>query len=215
VEDEVMEEQALPDERPQLVFTYCHPALALEEQVVYPIFGFVDGELVLLEDQNRSLWNQDQIADGRAKFDRAIAPHARGAYVLQAGDRFAAGRRSDRFGRHCGGHDRRHDRGRPVEGRTQQWRSFTRLRWTTTSLCARPAPPTSERCCWPELSPNGASSNGGSMSSEGSLFPRRQLVRRLGAVMGRWNWWLPRWPARLLRVSPTLPPPAADGGGEA
>jgi hypothetical protein len=45
VEDEVMEEQALPDERPQLVFTYCHPALALEEQVVYPIFGFVDGEL--------------------------------------------------------------------------------------------------------------------------------------------------------------------------
>jgi predicted RNA polymerase sigma factor len=78
VEDEVMEEQALPDERPQLVFTYCHPALALEEQVVYPIFGFVDGELVLLEDQNRSLWNQDQIADGRAKFDRAIAPHGRG-----------------------------------------------------------------------------------------------------------------------------------------
>jgi predicted RNA polymerase sigma factor len=63
-----MEEQALPDERPQLVFTYCHPALALEEQVVYPIFGFVDGEPVLLEDQNRSLWNQDQIADGRAKF---------------------------------------------------------------------------------------------------------------------------------------------------
>jgi hypothetical protein len=51
VEDEVMEEQALPDERMQLVFTYCHPALALEEQVVYP-----------------SLWNQDQIADGRAKF---------------------------------------------------------------------------------------------------------------------------------------------------
>jgi hypothetical protein len=215
VEDEVMEEQALPDERLQLVFTYCHPALALEEQVVYPIFGFVDGEPVLLEDQNRSLCNQDQIADGRARFDRAIAPHGRGPMCckhgiasLQVDDPIAL---ADTAAATVAATIA----GRPVEGRTQQWRSFTRLRWTTTSLCARPAPPTSERCCWPELSPNGASSNGGSMSSEGSLFPRRQLVRRLGAVMGRWNWWLPRWPARLLRVSPTLPPPAADGGGEA
>jgi putative drug exporter of the RND superfamily len=23
------------------------------------------------------------------------------------------------------------------------------------------------------------------------------------ALMGRWNWWLPRWPARLLRVPPS------------
>jgi putative drug exporter of the RND superfamily len=23
------------------------------------------------------------------------------------------------------------------------------------------------------------------------------------ALMGRWNWWLPSWPARLLRVEPS------------
>jgi hypothetical protein len=27
--------------------------------------------------------------------------------------------------------------------------------------------------------------------------------------MGRWNWWLPHVPARLLRVEPSLPPRAA------
>jgi hypothetical protein len=26
---------------------------------------------------------------------------------------------------------------------------------------------------------------------------------------GRWNWWLPALPARLLRVEPSLPPRAA------
>jgi uncharacterized membrane protein YdfJ with MMPL/SSD domain len=34
------------------------------------------------------------------------------------------------------------------------------------------------------------------------------------ALMGRWNWWLPRWPARLLRVEPSLPPRVATGEGE-
>jgi hypothetical protein len=29
------------------------------------------------------------------------------------------------------------------------------------------------------------------------------------ALLGRWNWWLPRGPARLLRVEPSLPPRAA------
>jgi putative drug exporter of the RND superfamily len=23
-------------------------------------------------------------------------------------------------------------------------------------------------------------------------------------LMGRWNWWLPEWPARLLRVEPSV-----------
>ena len=45
---------------------------------------FANGELVLLEDQDRSVWNQDQIAEGRAILDRAIALHGRGPYVLQA-----------------------------------------------------------------------------------------------------------------------------------
>jgi RNA polymerase sigma-70 factor, ECF subfamily len=42
------------------------------------------GELVLLADQDRSLWDRDQIAAGRAALDRAIALRGRGPYVLQA-----------------------------------------------------------------------------------------------------------------------------------
>jgi RNA polymerase sigma-70 factor, ECF subfamily len=191
--DDEMEEQTFPDERLELIFTCCHPALALEAQValtlralggltteeiaraflvpaetmkrrltrakekiktagipfsvpsdhllpdrlaavlavVYLIFNegysgrvdlaaegirlgrmlavlmpdepevtgllalmllhdarrearFAGGELVLLEDQDRSLWNHGQIAEGRALLDRAIALHGRGPYLLQA-----------------------------------------------------------------------------------------------------------------------------------
>jgi RNA polymerase sigma-70 factor (ECF subfamily) len=45
---------------------------------------FRDGELVLLADQDRSQWNQGQIAAGRAELDRALAAGGRGPYVLQA-----------------------------------------------------------------------------------------------------------------------------------
>jgi RNA polymerase sigma-70 factor (ECF subfamily) len=45
---------------------------------------FRNGELVLLADQDRSLWDAAQIADGRARLDRALALHGRGPYVLQA-----------------------------------------------------------------------------------------------------------------------------------
>jgi RNA polymerase sigma-70 factor (ECF subfamily) len=45
---------------------------------------FADGELVLLRDQDRSLWNVDQITAGRAALDRALALGGRGEYVLQA-----------------------------------------------------------------------------------------------------------------------------------
>jgi RNA polymerase sigma-70 factor (ECF subfamily) len=45
---------------------------------------FVDGAIVLLRDQDRSLWNTDQIAAGRAILDRALALGGRGAYVVQA-----------------------------------------------------------------------------------------------------------------------------------
>jgi RNA polymerase sigma-70 factor, ECF subfamily len=193
VENEVMEEQTFPDERLELIFTCCHPALALEAQValtlrtlgglsteeiaraflvptetmkrrltrakgkirtagipfsvpadhllpdrlaavlavVYLIFNegyggridlaaeairvgrmlaslmpdepeacgllalmllhdarrkarFAGGELVLLEDQDRSLWNREQIAEGRALLDQAIVLRGHGPYVLQA-----------------------------------------------------------------------------------------------------------------------------------
>ena len=45
---------------------------------------FADGTVVLLRDQDRSLWDLDQIAEGRAVLERALALGGRGAYVLQA-----------------------------------------------------------------------------------------------------------------------------------
>jgi RNA polymerase sigma-70 factor, ECF subfamily len=43
-----------------------------------------EGTVVLLSDQDRSLWNLDQIAEGRAALERALALGGRGPYVLQA-----------------------------------------------------------------------------------------------------------------------------------
>jgi RNA polymerase sigma-70 factor (ECF subfamily) len=45
---------------------------------------FAGTDLVLLEDQDRSLWNQEQIAEGRVVVEQAIALQGRGPYVLQA-----------------------------------------------------------------------------------------------------------------------------------
>jgi RNA polymerase sigma-70 factor (ECF subfamily) len=45
---------------------------------------FRDGDLVLLADQDRSLWDAARIADGRAVLERALALRGRGPYVLQA-----------------------------------------------------------------------------------------------------------------------------------
>jgi RNA polymerase sigma-70 factor (ECF subfamily) len=45
---------------------------------------FADGSIVLLRDQDRSLWDLDEIAQGRAALDRAMALGGRGLYVLQA-----------------------------------------------------------------------------------------------------------------------------------
>jgi RNA polymerase sigma-70 factor (ECF subfamily) len=42
------------------------------------------GELVLLDDQNRSLWNQDQIAEGAALVERALSSRGVGPYTIQA-----------------------------------------------------------------------------------------------------------------------------------
>ena len=45
---------------------------------------FRGGDLVLLADQDRALWDMAQIAEGRAVLDRALALHGRGPYVVQA-----------------------------------------------------------------------------------------------------------------------------------
>jgi putative drug exporter of the RND superfamily len=44
---------------------------------------------------------------------------------------------------------------------------------------------------------------------------RALIVPAVISLMGRWNWWLPPWPARLLRVDPSLPPRVATGESEA
>jgi RNA polymerase sigma-70 factor, ECF subfamily len=43
-----------------------------------------DGELILLDEQDRSHWDGAKLAAGRRVLDRALALHGRGAYVLQA-----------------------------------------------------------------------------------------------------------------------------------
>jgi RNA polymerase sigma-70 factor, ECF subfamily len=45
---------------------------------------FLDSELVLLADQDRSLWDAAQIAQARDALERALALRGRGPYVLQA-----------------------------------------------------------------------------------------------------------------------------------
>jgi RNA polymerase sigma-70 factor, ECF subfamily len=45
---------------------------------------FADGTIVLLRDQDRSLWDLDEIADGRRTLDRALSLGGRGPYALQA-----------------------------------------------------------------------------------------------------------------------------------
>jgi RNA polymerase sigma-70 factor (ECF subfamily) len=45
---------------------------------------FADGEVVLLRDQDRSLWDEGEIAAGHAELERALALGGRGPYVLQA-----------------------------------------------------------------------------------------------------------------------------------
>jgi RND superfamily putative drug exporter len=40
---------------------------------------------------------------------------------------------------------------------------------------------------------------------------RALLVPAIVSLFGRWNWWLPARPARLLRVEPSLPAPAEAG----
>jgi RNA polymerase sigma-70 factor (ECF subfamily) len=44
----------------------------------------IEGDLVLLEEQNRSLWNRDYIAEGSALVERALSTGGFGAYAVQA-----------------------------------------------------------------------------------------------------------------------------------
>jgi RND superfamily putative drug exporter len=43
---------------------------------------------------------------------------------------------------------------------------------------------------------------------------RALVVPAVISLMGRWNWWLPSWPARMLRVEPSLPRRVATAEAE-
>ena len=45
---------------------------------------FLGGELVLLDDQDRALWDQNQIDEGRQLLERALTLHGSGPYIIQA-----------------------------------------------------------------------------------------------------------------------------------
>jgi RNA polymerase sigma-70 factor, ECF subfamily len=45
---------------------------------------FLGGERVLLDDQDRALWDQNQIDEGRQRLERALTLHGSGPYTIQA-----------------------------------------------------------------------------------------------------------------------------------
>jgi RNA polymerase sigma-70 factor (ECF subfamily) len=59
-------------------------ALMLLHESRRPARTSADGELVLLGEQDRSLWNREQIAEGIALVERAISSRRFGPYTLQA-----------------------------------------------------------------------------------------------------------------------------------
>lgn len=59
-------------------------ALMLLTESRRPARSSATGDLVLLEDQDRSLWNREQIEEGRVLAARAVASPAVGAYAIQA-----------------------------------------------------------------------------------------------------------------------------------
>lgn len=59
-------------------------ALMLLHDARRPARVSAQGELVLLEDQDRSLWNTEQMTEGRALLERALSSRRFGSYALQA-----------------------------------------------------------------------------------------------------------------------------------
>jgi RNA polymerase sigma-70 factor (ECF subfamily) len=59
-------------------------ALMLLHEARRPARTTPDGELVVLDEQDRSLWRQDLIAEGTALVERALASRRFGAYTVQA-----------------------------------------------------------------------------------------------------------------------------------
>ena len=118
---------------------------------------FRDGELVLLADQDRALWDHGQIARGRAVLDRALALRGRGPYVVQAAIAslhaeaatdwpqiaalYGELARLTRLAR--GGAEPRRGRGRGRGTWRRGWRRSTRSRASTPTTTSTPRGPIS------------------------------------------------------------------------
>ena len=154
---------------------------------------FRDGDLVLLADQDRSLWDTAQIADGRAALDRALALRGRGPYVVQAAiaslhadeprdwPQIAAlygelARLTDspvvELNRAVAVAEARGSRGGPRDRRSPRPRGLPlpaldagRAAAPPRSHRRRPARPTAGRWRWSTTTPSGACSSGGWRSS--------------------------------------------------
>jgi RNA polymerase sigma-70 factor (ECF subfamily) len=59
-------------------------ALMLLHEARRPARATATGELVLLDEQDRSLWNREQIAEGQALVEQALASRRFGPFTLQA-----------------------------------------------------------------------------------------------------------------------------------
>ncbi|WP_436536519.1 DUF6596 domain-containing protein, partial [Klebsiella pneumoniae] len=59
-------------------------ALMLLQHARTPARFDAAGQIVLLDDQNRTLWNRQMIAEGLALLDKAIRHGRRGPYQIQA-----------------------------------------------------------------------------------------------------------------------------------
>jgi len=155
---------------------------------------FRGDDLVLLAEQDSSLWDTAQIAAGRAVLDRALALHGRGPYIVQA---TIASLHADEprdwpqiaalygeLSRLTGSPVVELNRAVAVaesEGPRRGSASSIASISTTTATCTRreasccgasaepkrPAMRTAQRWRWSTTTPNGASSSGGSRSSGG------------------------------------------------
>ena len=151
-----------------------------------------DGRLVLLEDQDRALWDRDEIAQGRAALERALVLREARAVPAAGGDRRTPQRRRDRLagdraalqpiaGVHAVARGRAEPRRRGCAWRTgpnKGSRSSTRSTGsTTTTFCTRRAP----TCCavW-----SGRGGRGGVRSSGRARAERDSSATFYGAAGG-------------------------------
>ena len=51
----------------------------------------------------------------------------------------------------------------------------------------------------------------GDYAVQADVADERCLESAFVSILGRWNWWMPPWAARILRVEPSMPAPERRG----